>query len=125
MTIDEKYQTGNMSAFERKVYEYQQGKMDAITERLVNLRANSGRTTMYYVDKAITSKHLMKDYLRVRGYLTASICKECKCKRNTEVNMDTIKRNLEYRGDLAQILFSNFSSEKMWKKWEHLKEFIK
>lgn len=123
--IDEAFESGNMSHFEKKVYAFQQGKLDAVTERLNNLRANSGRTTMYYVDKAIASKHLAEDYLRVRGYLATSICKECKCERNTEINMDTIKRNLEYRADLAQILFSNFSSEKMWEKWKHIKDFAK
>jgi hypothetical protein len=32
MTIDEKYESGNMSAFEKKVYEHQQAKIDKFTK---------------------------------------------------------------------------------------------
>ena len=32
-----------------------------------------------------------------RTHLAESICRECKCENNNTVNMDVVKRNLEYK----------------------------
>ena len=52
-----------------------------------------------------TKKELTQERERVkelRGMLTESVCKECKCKQNVEVKMEIVERNLELKEAQAQ-----------------------
>jgi len=55
-------------------------------------------------DQHIKYVNSLREKIReLRGMLTESVCKECKCKQNTEVNMELVKRNLDLKNRLYDL----------------------
>ena len=56
MTIDEKYENNQMSAFERKIYETKQKEILELIERKTNLSVNSARIIWDYASRFIKAE---------------------------------------------------------------------